>query len=60
MKIKTPKLPDPTVIRNEIDAMKSRIAELRKLLPLAEVQRLAKSLINQREVEDAPRRKATT
>ena len=44
MRIRTPKLPDPRVIRDEIDAMKSRIGELRSLLPLAEVQHLRRSL----------------
>jgi hypothetical protein len=28
-----PRLPDPAAIRNEIDAMKSRISELKALLP---------------------------
>jgi len=44
MRIRTPKLPNPTAIRNEIDALKTRITELRTLLPLAEVQQLRKSL----------------
>lgn len=44
MKIRTPKLPDPRVIRDEIDALKSRIGELRTLLPLAEVQHLRKPM----------------
>jgi hypothetical protein len=44
MRIRTPKLPDPRAIRDEIDALKSRIGELRSLLPLAEVQHLRKSL----------------
>jgi hypothetical protein len=44
MRIKTPRLPDPTAIRNEIDALKARIGELRALLPLAEVQHLRKSI----------------
>lgn len=44
MKIKTPRLPDPTAIRREIDALKARIGELRALLPLAEAQNLRKSI----------------
>ena len=44
MRIKTPRLPDPAAIRNEIDALKARIGELRALLPLAEVQHLRKSI----------------
>jgi hypothetical protein len=44
MRIKTPKLPDPGAIRNEIDTLKARIGELRALLPLAEVQHLRKSI----------------
>jgi hypothetical protein len=44
MRIRTPTLPDPRVIRDEIDALKFRIGELRSLLPLAEVQHLRKSL----------------
>lgn len=44
VKIRTPRLPDPRVIRAEIDALKSRIGELRSLLPLAETQHLRKSL----------------
>jgi hypothetical protein len=44
MRIRTPRLPDPAAIRNEIDALKARIGELRALLPLAEVQHLRKSI----------------
>ena len=44
MRIKIPRLPDPAAIRNEIDALKARIGELRALLPLAEVQHLRKSI----------------
>jgi len=44
MRIKTPRLPDPAVIRNEIATLKARIGELRALLPLAEVQHLRKSI----------------
>jgi hypothetical protein len=44
MRIRTPRLPNPAAIRNEIDVLKARIAELRTLLPLAEVQHLQKTL----------------
>jgi len=44
MKIRTPRLPDPSAIRHEIDALKSRIGGLRALLPLAEAQHLRKSI----------------
>ena len=53
MKIRTPRLPDPRVIRAEIDALKSRIGELRSLLPLAEVQHLRKSLRKDNCTEEA-------
>jgi len=43
MKIKTPRMPEPAAIRNEIAALKARIGELKTLLPLAEVQHLRKS-----------------
>jgi len=49
MKIKTPRLPDPKAIRDEIDALKARIGELRALLPLAETQHLRKSLDRDRD-----------
>jgi hypothetical protein len=55
MKIRTPRLPDPRVIRAEIDALKSRIGELRSLLPLAEVQHLRKSLRRSESGPSAPR-----
>ena len=45
MRIKTPRLPDPVAIRNEIDLLKARTGELRALLPLAEVQHLRKSIL---------------
>lgn len=44
MSIKTPQLPDPAAIRNEIDTLKARIGELKALLPLAELQHLRKSI----------------
>ena len=39
-----PQLPSPVAIRREIDALKSRIGELRVMLPLAEVQSLKRLL----------------
>jgi len=56
MRIKTPRLPDPAAIRNEIDALKARIGELRALLPLAEVQHLRKSI----QQSDGTRKAAPT
>jgi len=44
MRIRTPRLPKPKAIREEIEALQSRIGELRTLLPLAEAQQLRRSI----------------
>ncbi|MEK6675134.1 MAG: hypothetical protein AABZ47_05690 [Planctomycetota bacterium] len=43
-KIKTPSLPEPKEIRQEIDSLRSRIGELKALLRVAEVQQISKQL----------------
>lgn len=53
MRIRTPRLPDPAAIRKEIDVLKSRIGELKALLPLAEVQHLRKSIRQSDETRKA-------
>lgn len=48
--LEIPLLPDPVLIRREIDALRARIVELKALLPLSKTQHAARDSVAARQL----------